>query len=282
MNPIRHVVPLLLIVAAASPAEARTPPASRSTAQLTVVPAGSEQALKSGRAIISRPFGAQLVDRLWIDGRYSVGKDRLYLVRGTAGADCPARYLIVAQRPGEAPAVSAPFGTCGAGASGQVVQGKLVVTVAAAPGSTGSIRYLYNAGAISPLDAASAVAITASADPVTCRAYKAATDGSVADMIDRSLPAAYRRAGDLRRTDISPDTMRDVVADLACLAMLPEGSDLVPSSATEMFASRRHGKAAYAALDQVARAPQTAPDLRAAVRSLSAQMHYYVARRSPL
>jgi hypothetical protein len=282
MTPIRHAVPLLLAFAAFSPALARPARPARAPAQLIVVPAGSEQALKSGKALISRPFGAQLVDRLSIDGRYSAGKDRLYLVRGTAGTDCPARYLIVAQRPGEAPAVSAPFGTCGAGAAGRIVGGKLIVTVAAAPGSTGSIRYVYDEGVVRPLDSASAIAATASPVPVTCRTYQPATDGTVADMVDRRLPDAYRHAGELRRTDIAPDTMRDMVADLACLATLPEGKDLVPRSATAMFASRRHGEAAYAALDQVARAPQTAPDLRAAVRSLSAQMHYYVARRSPL
>ena len=61
-----------------------------------VVSAGSEQAIKLGKTVISRPFGAELVDHLAVVGSYSVQGARLHLIRGKGGSDCPARYAVIA------------------------------------------------------------------------------------------------------------------------------------------------------------------------------------------
>ena len=76
---------LRTLVAAASLTAILTTPATAQR-KLTVISAGSEQALAAGKTVLSRPFGAQLVDRLAVVGSYPAGPTTYHLVRGDAAS----------------------------------------------------------------------------------------------------------------------------------------------------------------------------------------------------
>ncbi|MEG3175327.1 hypothetical protein U1872_03735 [Sphingomonas sp. RB3P16] len=271
---------LLPVIAAAVPAGAQS--AKRATTALTVVPLGSEQALQLGKAVIARPFGAQLVDRIEIVGSYAAGRTHYYLVRGDGGTECPARYLVVAAARGETPVTSSPFGTCSGGATGRLASGRLTVTLPSAPGARTLVRFGYMRGIMRPLDPI-LVGDRNEAGPVArCGVPAADAIDPVGDGLDRDFPDVFRRTGELRKVVITPLEMRDIVANLACLSALPGAEPRVPQAATALFASRTHGALAFTTLDTIARSAEADPGLRASVRSFGSQMRYFVGRREPL
>jgi hypothetical protein len=81
---------------------------------------------------------------------------------------------------------------------------------------------------------------------------------------------------------IAPEEMRATVVGLACLASWPGAEEVVPRAATPLFASKRHGDAAFAALEAVAQDPASDANLRASVRAFGAEMAFRVERREPL
>ena len=253
---------------------------------LTVITSGSEQALQLGETVLSRPFGAQLVDSMAIVGRYGARAERLWIVQGTAGATCPARYVVVSAKSGQPPIVSAPFGTCGTGVRAQPSGGGLLLSVAPlAPGAAPS-RYMFRNGGVTPLDGTATVAVTQAAQQtVRCRnpGDMAALDGTAFEYeLDRALPAAYRTSGSVRRAEIAPTALHEMVAGLACLASWPGGGRPVTRAATPLFASKRYGAASFAALDRIAGATNSEPGLRASARYLYGEMRYRVGAREPL
>lgn len=279
---------LLTVALCASPLCAATARPPARMAELRVVTAGNEPALRYRHATIARPFGAQLVDRMAIVQRFTLGRERLYLVRGEAGSDCPARYLVVVIRPGAAPSLTAPFGSCQPGATARLARGQLLISLPPAHPGEMPERYAYAQGAVTP---AGPFAVRPRDTGVarrqdeggSCRPYReiGAAHGNVAQALDQLLPEGQGRPDAIKHRNFAPSEMRALVAGLACLAALPDRDRLVTRRATPLFANRRHGDAAYAALDDLARSPGTQPDLRAALRAFSAQMHYAVASNSP-
>jgi len=270
---------LCLAAVCAGSSVARTP-----QSELTVVTAGNEQGLKYGGTLLSRPFGAQLVDTIRIVGTYGSARERFYLVEGSAGANCPARYLIVTARPGQPPALSAPFGTCGIGATVRPSGGGLMITVAPGPTDRLPIRYLFGRAGLRQLDLPShSLTIAAGAPGLHCPAPHGtiATDFAATEF-DRVLPVYYRSSGNLRHAEIAPDTLRAMVASLACLSSIDGEDPTVAKAAVALFASKRYGDASFAALDQVASMPGSDPQMRASARAFSATMHYFVLRREAL
>jgi hypothetical protein len=281
------VRPLALLAATAaiavSGASARAPRTSASAAPtLAVVAQGNEPALQYGATVLPRPFGGELIDTLSIVGRYQVGRDTLFLVRGSAGASCPSRYVVVAPSRGGTPAVTAPFGTCGL-ATARVVRGQLLVAMDDdRAGSGRSIRYAYAAGQMRPLDP---LPPPADSGDLTCRRYDqagpAGQDALIAEF-DRSFPEQYRHGDQLRKLSLSPDELRRLVTGLACFSTWPGADKIVPQAATPLFASKRYGEASFAALDTLSQTPGVDTGVVAAVRSFGAEMHYYVGRRTAL
>lgn len=252
---------------------------------LAVVTSGSEQALKLGDTLLSRPFGAELVDTIAVVGRYGTRAEPLYVVEGTAGATCAARYVVVSARSGQPPVVSAPFGTCVKGiAVRQTVRG---IEMQLTPSSSGGAsRFAYADGALRPLDAPT-IAADGIAAPQTLRCRNpgdmAGLDGDAFEaQLEETLPAAYRTSGAVRRAEIAPSALHEMVAGLACLATWPGAGDAVHKAATPLFASRRYGTASFATLDRIAGATNSEAALRASARILSAQMRYQLGRREPL
>ncbi len=276
-------VKLALCLAAVSAGSliARTP-----RSELTVVTAGNEQGLKYGGTLLSRPFGAQLVDTIRIVGTYGSARERYYLVEGSAGANCPARYLIVTARPGQPPALSAPFGTCGIGATVRPSSGGLLITVAPGPTDRQPTRYVFGRAGLRQLDIPSRSAMAATGAPgLHCPAPHGpiATDAAATAVeFDRVLPADYRSSKGLHRAEIAPDELRAMVAELACLSSVDGSDPAVAKAAVPLFASKRYGDASFAALDQVAAMPGSDPQMRASARAFSATMRYYVLRREAL
>lgn len=254
--------------------------------ELTVVTAGNEQGLKYGGTLLSRPFGAQLVDTIRIVGSYGSARERYYLVEGSAGANCPARYLIVTARPGQPPALSAPFGTCGIGATVRPSGGGLMITVAPGPTDRLPTRYAFGRAGLRQLDMPSRGAMVATGAPgLRCPAPVGpiATDAAAtAAEFDRVLPTDYRSSKGLRQADIAPDELRGMVAGLACLSSVDASDSSVAEAAAPLFASKRYGAASFAALDQIASMPGSDPQMRASARAFSATMRYYVLRREAL
>lgn len=264
---------------AAGAAQAKSP-------DIAVVSAGSEQAVRLGKTVLSRPFGALLVDHLAIVGSYKAGPATLHLVRGDAGVACPARYVVIASQPGQDPRITDPFGTCNAAARARVAGGVLTVSMPATAAGGPAVRFVYDRGAMRLIDARPAAAVAAGdAGPAgfaapaasSCRSAAntdAATQAAVIADFQRGYPEEYRRQSTLKRIDIAPDALRGVVTGLACLATWPGAERVVPETATPLFVSKRHGKAAFAALSAIVDDPLTDANMMAAVRSFRAEMSY--------
>ncbi|TGX52222.1 hypothetical protein E5A73_15585 [Sphingomonas gei] len=257
--------------------------------KVTVVSAGSEQAIKLGKTVISRPFGAELVDHLSVVGSYTLRDARLHLIRGKSGVECPARYAVIVARPGQEPVVTESFGTCSAAARPQLRRG--VFTVAMPATATGGplVRYHYANGRMH----APAAALTQGAGTIgaaaplasVCRSANAidpADQAQALDTFERDWPKAYRRAGTLKRVQLGQSEMRRLVTDLACMSSWPIGERRVPELATPLFRSQRHREAAFAALESIQRDPDTEANLKAVARSFSAEMRYRIALDPPL
>lgn len=118
----------------------------------SIVSAGSEQAVRLGKVVLSRPFGAQLVDRLAVAGSFNVQGRRLHLIRGEAAGDCPARFVVIETAADRDPVISDPFGTCSLSATGRLSRGVLVVTMPATATGGPPVRFAYQGGSMRLLD----------------------------------------------------------------------------------------------------------------------------------
>lgn len=95
---------------------------------------------------------------------------------------------------------------------------------------------------------------------------------------DRAYPREWRRRGGIKDVEFTPAELRRAVTGLACLSTWPGADPLVPDAAAALFASRRHGTAAFEQLDGIARGGVVDPNLRAAARAFHAQMRYVVGK----
>ena len=268
---MRHA---FVLVAAAAAAATVSPATARRSPSVTT---SSNQAIRIGRMVVNRPFGAELVDKLTLAGRYRLRGRPVFLVRGDSGGACPSRFVFVTQQPGDAPVTSAPFGTCSGAASVQAVGRGLLVTMPAPSDGDAIARFVFDGTTVSALDAsnddpASLCPSASYVDP--------AAQAEVLAAFERDYPARLRDR-QVGKVDIDAEEMRAVVTNLACLAPWPAGEHRIPAIATPLFASR-HGPAAFAALAAVAEDPASGPQLRAATRGFSAEMAYRVERREPL
>lgn len=260
---------------------------------IVVISAGSEQALSLGKTVISRPFGAQLVDRIAVVGSYRTQGGTFHLVRGDAAGTCPVRYLVVFQSTAGAPVASEPFGTCAPARRGAISREGFIVTMPATAAGGPTVRFRYEGGRMRLLDARPAAAIAsvagrpgfAARQASTCRTPTSADGASQAAVLvefSQSYPAEYRTSKLLKRTDISADELRATVTGLACLSRWPGAERVVPEAATPLFASKRYGPAAFQLVETIAHDASSDVNLRAAVRAFGAEMTYRVDRREPL
>ena len=281
---VRALLATSVVATALAPAAAQR--------RIAVISAGNEQALAVGKTVISRPFGAQLVDRLNVVGSYPAGRTTYHLVRGDAAGACPSRFVVVATGAG-APVASEPFGTCAGQARGAAGRSGFVVTMPATIEGGPPVRFAWENGKMRLIDARPAAAVAdASGEPgfaarqaSTCRTPTSADPGTQAAVVadfERGYPDEFRRDSSLKRADITPDELRATVTGLACLARWPGAETVVPEAATPLFASKRHGPAAFQTLQTIARDPNSDANLRAAVRAFGAEMLYRVDRREPL
>jgi len=254
-----------------------------------VVSAGSEQAIKLGKTVISRPFGAELVDHLSVVGSYTVQGARLHLIRGKAGTECPARYAVIVARTGQEPLVTESFGTCSTAARPQLRRGMFTVAMPATPAGGPLVQFRYANGrmhAPSPAMTQGAGLIGPAAPAVSaCKAANAIDPSDQAralDAFEAGWPKSYRRTGTLKRVELGQSEMRRVVTDLACMASWPIGERRVPELATPLFRSTRHREAAFAALESIQRDADADANLKAVARSFSAEMRYRIALDPPL
>ncbi|MDV3457231.1 hypothetical protein RZN05_09575 [Sphingomonas sp. HF-S4] len=251
----------------------------------TVVSAGSEQAIRVGKTVISRPFGVELVDRLAVVGSYPVKGAQLHLIRGTSAGDCPARYAVIVARPGQAPQVGQSFGTCSTAAQPRLRRGEFTVAMPASPAGGPLVQFHYANGRMHPRQATltQGAGITGTATtptPAVCRpahSIDAAAQAAAIDGFERDWPKAYRRTGSLKKITFSQGQMRRLTTDLACMASWPAGDRRVAELATPLFRSKQHRAAAFAALESVQRDPDADANLKAVTRSFSAEMRYRVA-----
>lgn len=284
---------MLLRIFSIALAVVATPATAQRGGGIAVITSGSEQALKVGSTVVSRPFGAQLVDRISVVGTYRSGPRTFHLVRGDAGGDCPARYVVVTREADGAPSATEPFGTCSTGARGEANRSGFAVVMPATAAGGPVVRFRYDGGAMRLVNAAPAAQV-ASTDGAagygarsasTCRTPTSAdpaTQSAVVAEFESNYPTEYRKISTLKRTEIGTDELRATVMGLACLSRWPGAEDVVPAAATPLFASKRHGAAAFGLIDTIARDPLSDVNLRAAVRAFGAEMTYRVDRREPL
>lgn len=296
---MRTILLLTAVIAAVLPADAAPRRARPAGPVLTVAQVNGEPVLRYGKDTITRPFGATLVDRLSVVGAYPMPGGRAYLVRGAAAGPCPVHYVVLQPQDG-LPRASAPFGTCAEGARVRPVRGALRITVPSPAGEPPAV-FAYAGGRVSPVVAnpgftqiamtsgASALAadpIETWAGPGGCASVgRAAAIGASERLLtdfDRAYPADWRRQGRIEKVVIEPDQLRRVVTGLACLSTWPAADPAVPMFALPLFASKRHGRAAFELLDGVARDAAVPSDVRAAARSFHAEMRFRVDRREPI
>lgn len=241
-----------------------------------VVNAGSEQALRIGTVTVSRPFGGTLVDGLAVVGAYRIGRERLWLVRGDGGPQCPARYVVVARRSAEELVTSTPFGTCAAAGRPRVADGALIVPIAGA-------RYAYRNGDVRVLgEPRAARDVTVAPRCVPGAQVPAGEQAATLAAFEDGFPSSYGHARALKRLDMTPAELRDLLTGLACLSSWPAAQEVVPDRATALFADKRWGPRAFAMLDVIAEDRTTSPHLVALTRSFAAEMRYRVDRRTTI
>lgn len=127
------------------------------------------------------------------------------------------------------------------------------------------------------------LAATTIMGPVSpCRPYSAGASLSEGTRTGAELAAAWPLDWAARRrlaeTELSAAELRRVVAALACTASWPGQEARVIALATPLFASKRHGGAAFAALDGLARSSAAPGPMRAAAHGLRARMRHAVAQ----
>ncbi|TRW17377.1 hypothetical protein [Glacieibacterium frigidum] len=224
------------------------------------------------------------------------GVDYMLLAVAANDAACPVQYQVVEAR-GAAPLrLSRRFGSCVDGATARLADGGVVVTMPAGPARPETIAYRYAAGR---LEAVAAVQpprppvvvqvvkqdrrgfrVTAWTAPPACAAIARAEPGVPADVyladLRRTWPRDWQTRGRLGDQPFETAALRSLVTDLSCLSALPGGESVVIETARPLFASRRHGRAAFEQLDEVARGSTVDPAIRAAARQLHAQMRFRI------
>lgn len=291
----RGIILFGVILALASPADAARKRVARKPAapDITIINAGSEQAVSLGKTVFSRPFGAQLVDRISVAASYPGRATSYYLIRGDATGDCPTRYVVIERTGATEPVIGEPFGTCATGARGEASRAGFVVRMAATAAGGPPVRFRYEAGKMRLLDAMPAAAVAdargnigfAARQASACRTPAAGDRSAQASLIadfERNYPAEFRREKRLKRAVISPDELRATVTGLACLSRWPGAEKVVPDVATPLFASERYGRAAFEMVQSIARDSNSDANLRSAVRAFGTEMSYRVDRREPL
>lgn len=292
---------LLLTAAALSSIQAEAAPRRTAVApRMVAAQVNGEPVLRYGKDVITRPFGATLVDRLDVVGSYAVTGGRAFLVRGTATGPCPVHYVVVQAQAG-LPRPSAPFGTCADGARARVTRGALRITVPNAAAELPPASFAYAGGRVTPvidpvqqaalmtsgaaagpaLDAIDAWAGPGGCASVTRAAAIGASDEVLANF-DRHYPADWRRQGRIERVTLEADELRRVVTGLACLSTWPAADPAIPQAALPIFASRKHGRTAFELLEGVGRDAAVPSDVRAAARAFHAEMRFRVERREPI
>lgn len=297
---MRALLLLSTIFMVSNQADAAPRRPARAAPPLVVSQVNGEPVLRFGTDVITRPFGATLVDRVDVVGSYALPDGRAFLVRGTTTAPCPVHYLIV-QAQGGLPRPSAPFGTCADGARARLSRGILRVTVPSGSLEVPSAVFAYSGGRITPVAVptpgpstmTSGSAALPAPDPIAAWAgqsgcpsvSRAAAVGASEQLMtsfDQHYPADWRRRGRLEKVVLEPDELRRVVTGLACLSTWPAADPAVPRAAVPLFASKRHGRLAFELLDGVARDAIVPSDVRAAARSFHAEMRFRVDRREPI
>jgi hypothetical protein len=156
----------------------------------------------------------------------------------------------------------------------------LLISVAPGPADRQPVRYVYGRGGLRQIDlppAAGAFLHHCPPEPA-----QLGPGGGLTAEFDQIFPLYYRTASGVRRAEIGPDQLRDMLARMACLVTDPDADSFIPKAATALFVSKRYGETSFAILDDLASTPASDPQLRAAARTLGATMHYYVARHEPL
>ena len=249
--------------------------------RLEVVQAGSEDILRFGSNTVARPFGGELVDTLSIIGRQRVDDSDVFLVRGSRGADCPARYVAITTRTGAEASVSQPFGTCAEITASENQGGRLSVTMPDAAGAAAT--YVYDSGEMRALTPTTVAQAGTEAAPSTCRLYGAPgttpEEGkAMLASFERDFPYELRKQGRAEKATLTYEDLQRLVAGMACLSSWPGADPLVPRTARPLFRSKRFGGDAFAALDAMARAPDTSEPMRVALRSFAARMYFHANR----
>lgn len=272
-------------IALATTLPAQQPPKPAGPSRATVADLGAGQSVRIGSQEVVRPFGGTLVDRIATVQSLRLSGTRYHLVRGTPGEGCAARYVVVAQSVRGALRTSAPFGTCADGARLQIRQ-NVVEAVMPDPVTGAPVRYRWANGSMVPDAATLAAQAAIPGRPVApaCPsplAFDPAAQARVIATFERAYPVEYRRLSTLKKTAIAPGALRAILVDLSCLWTWPGAERVIPDTAVPLFASR-HGPAAFAELERLARHSEGGVYLQAAARSFGAEMRYRVARRTTI
>lgn len=227
----------------------------------TITAQGGAPVVMLGQQVVLTAARAEEAARFAIRAQADTPAAQIYLIDAPSGGSaCPMRYVVLTVTAGRGVATP-PFGTCSSRARLQAQGSKIVVTM---PGfsNTGPagppVSFTLKGNemvADKASEAAPALQPVAYTPSLRCSgtASQADADAMLA-AFEREYPASLVSSAQVEGVKIPPATLDDIVASLSCLAAQPGGDPFVPEQAAALFASKRHGAAAFEAVERLASA----------------------------
>ncbi|TRW17351.1 hypothetical protein [Glacieibacterium frigidum] len=241
---------------------------------------GAPVVLVGGQVVLTAAQ-AEEAARFRVGAQADIPTGQVYLIEAPSGGSaCPMRYVVVTVKAGRGVATP-PFGTCSSRAALKAQDGKVVVTMPGfsnigAPGPARTFR--LQGDRMTATDETSPQPATTTAPLAYAPTFRCEglVDAAAADAMLAKFEAEYPKPlvspALVEGQRIAPATLTRIVTDLSCLAAQIGGDPFVPEQAAALFASRRHGADAFAALDRLAVSDEQAARFRD-------QMKAYIAAR---
>lgn len=221
---------------------------------------GAPAVLVGDRTVVTAEQ-ADAANSFEIGARVAAGAADLYLIEAaTGGSACPVRYVLLEiPRDGRDPRATPAFGTCANRARLTFVKNRAIVTMqgfsnVGDPGPARTYTYDENRMIEDTVPPTSASRDVVGYTP-TFRCAGIASQEQADAMLaafETEYPPALVDPARVDGAVLDASTLQRIVADLACLAAQPGADAFVPDQAAALFASRRHGRSAFEALDALA------------------------------
>lgn len=213
-----------------------------------------------GKRVVLTAARAEDAVRFVVRDRIDLAGRQVYLIEAPGGGSaCPMRYVVLTVT-GTRSSATPPFGSCSSRARLLAPAGKVMVRMPgfsnigpAGPDQLYTLEADRMVPAQSDSNGAASRAIVYAPSFACGKPVGPAGADAMLAAFETEYPKALVDPAQVELQDVTPATLEHLVADLACLAGQIGGDPFVPEQAAALFASRRYGVAAFAALDALAR-----------------------------